>query len=98
MNLKKHQDKFAHVGFGAIVAFFFFWIISFWSIRVGMNVGLYMALVAGILKEIWDYLEGKQWSILDIIATFIGGIMVIGAVQIAVIHYEGLEKASWFIQ
>ena len=98
INLKKYEDKLAHVGAGAIIAFVLFWIISFWSIQMGMYFGFLGAIIAGILKEVYDELEEHgSASIPDFIATWIGGLLVIGSVQIVVLQLEIANKSAWFM-
>ena len=75
-------DKRLHILAGAFVAILFAGVPVFFGYDVVMCIvlGIYMAAVAGILKELYDYFNPKKHTadFWDFVATVAGGILGAG--------------------
>lgn len=66
---KVPYDKWLHVIGGLVVA-------SFFAISLGWKCVLPVALVAGLLKEVFDYFTTKNFDLWDWVATIAGGFVI----------------------
>ena len=72
------SDKWVHLVVGAIISFLVAWI--FMATTAGATAlgaafsGAFGALIAGMVKEVADVFCNKDFSLSDVIFTFVGGV------------------------
>lgn len=72
------SDKWVHLVVGAIISFFVAWILM--ATTAGATAlgsafcGAFGALIAGMVKEVADIFCNKDFSLSDVIFTFVGGV------------------------
>lgn len=78
--LKKHIDKIYHAIAGAVIAFLIIFFVSLtnWSEFTAHVIAFCAVIIAGALKEFKDWKDYGKADMYDIIATVIGGILIIG--------------------
>ena len=72
------SDKWVHLVVGAIISFFVAWILM--ATTAGATAlgsafcGAFGAFIAGMVKEVADIFCNKDFSLSDVIFTFVGGV------------------------
>lgn len=76
----KHIDKIYHAIAGAVISFLIIFFVSFtnWSEFTAHVIAFLAVIIAGALKEFKDWKDYGKPDMYDIIATVLGGILIIG--------------------